>query len=124
LLHLKVPNHGKLFKALLKAYLGKYGNGEDPSSKQETGRQAQMTDGEHEMSRQKKNVPDSHDDASTTRDKDVRLRMTQCALAELMRRTGNTNIRFTAKELAAIIEQYDLQIAKDGDALIYRLLKK
>jgi uncharacterized protein (DUF433 family) len=23
LLHLKVPNHGKLFKALLKAYLGK-----------------------------------------------------------------------------------------------------
>jgi predicted metal-dependent hydrolase len=33
LLHLKVPNHGKLFKALLRAYLGKYANGEDPSDK-------------------------------------------------------------------------------------------
>ncbi len=33
LLHLKVPNHGKVFKALLKAYLGKYANGVDPTQK-------------------------------------------------------------------------------------------
>jgi predicted metal-dependent hydrolase len=30
LLHLKVPNHGKLFKALLKAYLGESGDGHKP----------------------------------------------------------------------------------------------
>jgi predicted metal-dependent hydrolase len=29
LLHLKVPNHGRLFKALLKAYLGNHRNGHD-----------------------------------------------------------------------------------------------
>jgi predicted metal-dependent hydrolase len=29
LLHLKVPNHGKLFKALLRAYLGRQYNGEN-----------------------------------------------------------------------------------------------
>jgi predicted metal-dependent hydrolase len=37
LLHLKVPNHGTLFqallKALLKAYLGRYANGDDPTEK-------------------------------------------------------------------------------------------
>ena len=33
LLHLKVPNHGRLFKALLKAYLGQHRNGENPSEK-------------------------------------------------------------------------------------------
>ena len=33
LLHLKVPNHGRLFKALLKAYLGNHRNGENPSEK-------------------------------------------------------------------------------------------
>ena len=33
LLHLKVPNHGRLFKALLKAYLGQHKNGVDPSEK-------------------------------------------------------------------------------------------
>jgi predicted metal-dependent hydrolase len=31
LLHLRVPNHGRLFKALLRAYLGKYRD--DPSAK-------------------------------------------------------------------------------------------
>jgi predicted metal-dependent hydrolase len=34
LLHLKVPNHGRLFKALLKAYLGEHSNGHDPTMKQ------------------------------------------------------------------------------------------
>src|SRR5438270_11562345 len=33
LLHLKVPNHGRLFKALLQAYLGKYREGHDPTAK-------------------------------------------------------------------------------------------
>jgi predicted metal-dependent hydrolase len=33
LLHLKVPNHGKLFKSLVRAYLGRYSNGENPSEK-------------------------------------------------------------------------------------------
>jgi predicted metal-dependent hydrolase len=33
LLHLKVPNHGKLFTALLRAYLGKRYNGETISEK-------------------------------------------------------------------------------------------
>jgi len=33
LLHLKVPNHGRLFKALLKAYLGHHRNGENQSEK-------------------------------------------------------------------------------------------
>jgi predicted metal-dependent hydrolase len=33
LLHLKVPNHGRLFKALLKAYLGRHRNGDNPSEK-------------------------------------------------------------------------------------------
>jgi predicted metal-dependent hydrolase len=36
LLHLKVPNHGKLFKALLKAYLGEYRDGWNPSEKPRT----------------------------------------------------------------------------------------
>ena len=76
------------------------------------------------MSKQERNVPGPPDEASTTRERDVRLRMTQCALAELMRRTGNTSVRFTAKELAGIMEHYDLEVAKDDDALIYRLLKK
>jgi hypothetical protein len=30
---MKVPNHGRLFKALLKAYLGQHRNGENPSEK-------------------------------------------------------------------------------------------
>jgi predicted metal-dependent hydrolase len=33
LLHLKVPNHGKLFKALLRAYLGRRYNGENVADK-------------------------------------------------------------------------------------------
>ena len=33
LLHLKVPNHGRLFRALLKAYLGQYRNDHNPSEK-------------------------------------------------------------------------------------------
>jgi predicted metal-dependent hydrolase len=33
LLHLKVPNHGKLFKALLKAYLGIHHDGRSLSTK-------------------------------------------------------------------------------------------
>jgi predicted metal-dependent hydrolase len=33
LLHLKVPNHGRLFKALLKAYLGRHSGGDNPSEK-------------------------------------------------------------------------------------------
>ncbi|HEV3260280.1 MAG TPA: M48 family metallopeptidase [Gemmataceae bacterium] len=32
LLHLKVPNHGRLFRALLRAYLGRYCN-DDPTDK-------------------------------------------------------------------------------------------
>ncbi len=36
LLHLKVPNHGKLFKALLRAYLGKQYNGENVAVKMRT----------------------------------------------------------------------------------------
>jgi predicted metal-dependent hydrolase len=38
LLHLKVPNHGMLFKALLRAYLGEYRDGENPSEKKRGGR--------------------------------------------------------------------------------------
>ncbi|MCI0462290.1 MAG: M48 family metallopeptidase [Gemmataceae bacterium] len=34
LLHLKVPNHSRLFRALLKAYLGEYRIGHNPSDKQ------------------------------------------------------------------------------------------
>ena len=37
LLHLKVPNHGRLFKALLKAYLGRHRNGDNPSVKRRPG---------------------------------------------------------------------------------------
>jgi predicted metal-dependent hydrolase len=33
LLHLKVPNHGRLFKALLRAYLGEYHEGTDTTAK-------------------------------------------------------------------------------------------
>jgi predicted metal-dependent hydrolase len=33
LLHMKVPNHGRLFKALLRAYLGECRNGEGPVEK-------------------------------------------------------------------------------------------
>jgi predicted metal-dependent hydrolase len=33
LLHLKVPNHGRVFKALLRAYLGVYRIGHDPTLK-------------------------------------------------------------------------------------------
>jgi predicted metal-dependent hydrolase len=33
LLHMKVPNHGRLFKALLKAYLGRKYNGEKAPAK-------------------------------------------------------------------------------------------
>ncbi len=35
LLHLKVPNHGRLFKALLKAYLGRHRDGDNPSEKRQ-----------------------------------------------------------------------------------------
>jgi predicted metal-dependent hydrolase len=38
LLHLKVPNHGKLFKALLRAYLGEYRDGCNPSEKRRAGK--------------------------------------------------------------------------------------
>ena len=37
LLHLKVPNHGRVFKALLKAHLGQHRNGHDPTVKQREG---------------------------------------------------------------------------------------
>lgn len=38
LVHLRVPNHGRLFKALLRAYLGGHPPRDDPSDKRSGGR--------------------------------------------------------------------------------------